>query len=74
MALAAALSSTDENGTSTPGDCAARGQAAHGPRDFFNSLITLWRDSVPLPCILGRIYFFLASFSSVSSSRASCAA
>ena len=34
----------------------------------------LWRDLVPLPCILRRIYFFLASFSSVSSSRASCAA
>ncbi len=36
--------------------------------------ITLWRDSLPLPCILRRIYFFLASLSSVSSSRASCAA
>jgi len=36
--------------------------------------ITLWSDLVPLPCILRRIYFFLASFSSVSSSRVSCAA
>ncbi len=37
-------------------------------------IIILWSDSVPLPCILRRIYFFLASLSSVSSSRVSSAA